>query len=212
MKLIIMGAPGAGKGTQAEIISERFDIPAISTGSVLRAAIKSGSDLGKLAKSLIDEGNFVPDEVINPIVQERIAKEDCENGFILDGYPRDLSQVIEFKSWNISIDRVLYINVSDDEIVNRLSGRRVCSECSETYHLVSQPSSAGDLCEACGGKLVIRKDDRPDTIRKRLQTYHEVTFPVIEHYRENGLLTEVFGVDSIENTTEKVLRVLEEIE
>ena len=212
MNLIIMGAPGAGKGTQAEIISERFEIPAISTGSVLRAAIKSGSDLGKLAKSLIDEGNFVPDDVINPIVQERIAKEDCENGFILDGYPRGLAQVLEFETWNISIDRVLYINVSDDEIVSRLSGRRVCSDCSETYHLINQPSSAGDLCELCGGKLVIRKDDRPDTIRKRLETYHEVTFPVIQYYRENGLLTEIFGVNSIEGTAEQVLRVLEEIE
>lgn len=210
MKLILMGAPGAGKGTQAEVISERYEIPAISTGSMLREEIKSGSELGALAKSLIDEGNFVPDEVINKIVQERISQPDCANGFILDGYPRDLHQVIALEQMGVEVNKVLYVHLDDQSIIERLSGRRVCENCGETYHLAFQPSSLGERCEKCGGKLIIRKDDRPETIRERLETYHEVTHPVVEHYRARGLLLQVESSGSVEATTEQTLRVLEE--
>lgn len=210
MKLILMGAPGAGKGTQAEVVSERFEIPAISTGSILREEIKSGSELGKLAKSLIDEGNFVPDEVINKVVEDRIAKPDCANGFILDGYPRDLNQVKALEEMGVKVDKVLYVHLDDDAIIERLSGRRICESCGETYHLLFQPSSAGERCERCGGKLVIRKDDRPETIRERLETYHSVTHPVVEHYRKKGILLQVESSGSVEATTEQTLRVLED--
>lgn len=208
MKLILMGAPGAGKGTQAEVISEYFDIPAISTGHVLREAIKSGSELGKLAKALIDEGKFVPDHIINPVVEARISQPDCAGGFILDGYPRDLNQVHALTDMGVVVDRVLYIHLSDEDIIERLSGRRVCEECGETYHALYQPSSAGERCEKCGGKLVIRKDDRPETIRERLETFHAVTFPVVEYYRKRGLLLEVESAGTVEATTEQTLRVL----
>ncbi|MEG0752245.1 MAG: adenylate kinase [Angelakisella sp.] len=210
MKLILMGAPGAGKGTQAEVISERFEIPAISTGSVLRDAIRSGSELGKLAKSLIDEGQFVPDHVINPVVEARISLPDCKDGFILDGYPRDLNQVKALEEMGVVVDKVLYLQLGDEAIIERLSGRRVCEDCGETYHVLYQPSSAGERCEKCGGKLIIRKDDRPETIRERLDIYHEVTYPVVEHYRKQGILVEVDSTGSVEATTEQTLRVLED--
>ena len=210
MKLVLMGAPGAGKGTQAEVISERFEIPAISTGSVLRDAIRSGSELGKLAKSLIDEGQFVPDHVINPVVEARISLPDCKDGFILDGYPRDLKQVKALEEMGVKVDKVLYLQLGDEAIIERLSGRRVCEDCGETYHVLYQPSSAGERCEKCGGKLIIRKDDRPETIRERLDIYHEVTYPVVEHYRKQGILVEVDSTGSVEATTEQTLRVLED--
>lgn len=210
MKLVLMGAPGAGKGTQAEVISERFEIPAISTGSVLRDAIRSGSELGKLAKSLIDEGQFVPDHVINPVVEARISLPDCKDGFILDGYPRDLKQVKALEEMGVEVDKVLYLQLGDEAIIERLSGRRVCEDCGETYHVLYQPSSAGERCEKCGGKLIIRKDDRQETIRERLDIYHEVTYPVVEHYRKQGILVEVDSTGSVEATTEQTLRVLED--
>lgn len=210
MKLILMGAPGAGKGTQAEVVSERFEIPAISTGSMLRAEIKTGSELGKLAKALIEQGNFIPDEIMNKVVQERISQPDCANGFILDGYPRDLHQVNALEEMQVTIDRVLYVFLSDEEIIQRLSGRRVCESCGETYHLQFQPSAAGELCEKCGGKLIIRKDDRPETIKERLDTYHQVTYPVVEYYRKKGLLVQVNSAGSVEATTEQTLRALED--
>lgn len=211
MKLILMGAPGAGKGTQAEAISECFAIPAISTGAMLREEIKSGSELGKLAKSLIDEGNFVPDDVINKVVKDRINQADCARGYILDGYPRDLNQAKALEQMGIAIDRVLYVHLGDEEIVKRLSGRRICQDCGETYHLEHQPSSLGDRCDRCGGKLVVRKDDRPETIRERLETYHRVTHPVVEYYRSKGLLVEVESAGSVEETTRKTLSILEDI-
>lgn len=211
MKLILMGAPGAGKGTQAEAISECFAIPAISTGAMLREEIKSGSELGKLAKSLIDEGNFVPDDIINKVVKDRINQADCAKGYILDGYPRDLNQAKALEQMGIAIDRVLYVHLGDEEIVKRLSGRRICQDCGETYHLEHQPSSLGDRCDRCGGELVVRKDDRPETIRERLETYHRVTHPVVEYYRSRGLLVEVESAGSVEETTRQTLSILEDI-
>lgn len=212
MNLILLGAPGAGKGTQGEIIRERLDIPSISTGVILREAIKAGTPLGQQAKAIIDQGGLVPDEVVNGIVKERLAQEDCEDGFILDGFPRTLPQAEALDQMGVAIHKVLYLNVPDELIEERLSNRRVCEGCGATYHLVNQPSAAGDLCEKCGGKLIIRKDDKPETIRERLATYHEMTEPLVAYYRGQGKLHEIDGSTTIEAATEATLRILEEQE
>ena len=210
MNLILLGAPGAGKGTQGEIIRERLDIPTISTGVILREAIKAGTPLGQQAKAIIDQGGLVPDEVVNGIVRERLAQEDCKNGFILDGFPRTLPQAQALDQMGVQIDKVLYIQVPDALIEERLCNRRVCEGCGATYHLLNQPSSAGDLCEKCGGKLIIRKDDKPETIRERLATYHhKMTEPLVEYYRSQGKLFEIDGSTTIEAATEATLRILE---
>ncbi len=209
MNLILLGAPGAGKGTQGEIIRERLDIPTISTGVMLREAIKAGTPLGQQAKAIIDQGGLVPDEVVNGIVRERLAQEDCKNGFILDGFPRTLPQAQALDQMGVQIDKVLYIQVPDALIEERLGNRRVCEGCGATYHLLNQPSSAGDLCEKCGGKLIIRKDDKPETIRERLATYHQMTEPLADYYRSQGKLSEIDGSTTIEAATEATLRALE---
>ena len=209
MNLILLGAPGAGKGTQGEIIRERLDIPTISTGVILREAIKAGTPLGQQAKAIIDQGGLVPDEVVNGIVRERLAQEDCKNGFILDGFPRTLPQAQALDQMGVQIDKVLYIQVPDALIEERLCNRRVCEGCGATYHLLNQPSSAGDLCEKCGGKLIIRKDDKPETIRERLATYHQRTEPLADYYRSQGKLSEIDGSTTIEAATEATLRALE---
>jgi len=209
MNLILLGAPGAGKGTQAEIIQEHLDIPAISTGVILREAIRAGTPLGQQAKAIIDKGGLVPDEVVNGIVRERLAQEDCKDGFILDGFPRTLPQAQALDAMGIPIHKVLYLNVPDALIEERLSSRRVCEGCGATYHLINQPSSAGDLCEKCGSKLMIRRDDKPETIRERLATYHQLTEPLAEYYRAQGKLWEIDGSTTIEAATEATLRILE---
>jgi len=209
MNLILLGAPGAGKGTQGEIIRERFDIPSVSTGVILREAIKAGTELGKQAKAIIDQGGLVPDEVVNGIVKERLGREDCQNGFILDGFPRTLPQAQALDRMGVTIHKVLYINVPDEIIEERLGNRRVCESCGATYHLISQPSAAGDLCEKCGGKLIVRKDDKPETIRERLATYHQMTEPLAAYYRAQGKLVEIDGSTTIEAATEATLRALE---
>lgn len=209
MNLILLGAPGAGKGTQGEIIRERLDIPSVSTGVILREAIKAGTPLGQQAKAIIDQGGLVPDEVVNGIVKDRLAQEDCKNGFILDGFPRTLPQAQALDRMGVRIDKVLYIQVPDEIIEERLSNRRVCEGCGATYHLINQPSAAGDLCEKCGGKLVIRKDDKPETIRERLATYHQMTEPLAAYYRAQGKLSEIDGSTTIEAATEATLRALE---
>lgn len=211
MRLILLGAPGAGKGTQAEVITERYDIPAISTGNVLREAIRQGTPLGLQAKELLDKGQFAPDEVVNGIVKERLTKDDCKNGFILDGYPRNLAQAKELDALGVEIDRVLLIEVQDDVIVQRLGGRRVCESCGTTFHIESQPSEAGELCDKCGGKLIVRKDDKPETIKERLAIYHNVTEPLIQYYEAQGKLRVVKGDDLVEVTTERTLRELEDL-
>ncbi len=211
MRLILLGAPGAGKGTQAEVITERYDIPAISTGNVLREAIRQGTPLGLQAKELLDKGQFAPDEVVNGIVKERLTKDDCKNGFILDGYPRNLAQAKELDALGVEIDRVLLIEVQDDVIVQRLGGRRVCESCGATFHIESQPSEAGELCDKCGGKLIVRKDDKPETIKERLAIYHNVTEPLIQYYEAQGKLRVVKGDDLVEVTTERTLRELEDL-
>ena len=209
MNLILLGAPGAGKGTQGEIIQEHLDIPSISTGVILREAIRTGTPLGQQAKAIIDKGGLVPDEVVNGIVKERLAQEDCQDGFILDGFPRTLPQAKALDAMGVTIDKVLYLMVPDALIEERLCNRRVCEGCGATYHLINQPSSAGDLCEKCGGKLIVRKDDKPETIRERLATYHQMTEPLAAYYREQGKLWEIDGSTTIEAATEATLRVLE---
>ena len=210
MNLILLGAPGAGKGTQGEMIRERFGIPEVSTGSMLREAIKAGTPLGLKAKAVIDHGDLVPDEVVNAIVKERLSREDCRKGFILDGYPRTLPQAQALDAMGVGIDMVLYIHVEDQVIVERLGNRRVCEGCGATYHLINQPSAAGDRCEKCGGRLVMRQDDAPETIRERLETYHHLTEPLVEYYRRQGKLRQVDGSTTIEATTEATLRILED--
>ena len=211
MNLILLGAPGAGKGTQGEIIRERLDIPAISTGVMLREAIKAGTQLGMQAKAIIDQGGLVPDEVVNGIVKERLAQDDCKNGFILDGFPRTIPQAEALDAMGVEIDAVLDIEVPDEEIVSRMSGRRVCEACGSSYHVqYKQPKEEGK-CDSCGGTLVQRKDDHPDTVKERLEVYHTQTEPLKEYYSNQGKLLVVHGQDEVEKTTKLVLEALEDL-
>ena len=208
MRMIIMGAPGSGKGTQSEILTEALSIPAISTGAMLRAAIAEGTEVGKEASKYINDGKLVPDEVMINLVLDRISKDDCANGYILDGFPRTLAQAEAMTDAGIDIDTALMIDVEDEAIMGRLGGRRVCGKCGATYHTEFKPSSKGDKCEVCGEALTIREDDKPETIANRLKIYHETTAPVIEYYREMGKLTVVKAVEGVEATTELVLKAL----
>ena len=209
MKLIMLGAPGAGKGTQAQILSERFNIPTISTGAIIRAAIKSGTETGKMASALIEKGQLVPDEVVIDIIKERLAEDDCKNGFILDGFPRTIAQADALSELGISIDNVIDIEVPDEVIVTRLSGRRECPGCRATYHVSFNPTKDGVHCDKCGKELVSRDDDAPETVRARLRVYHEQTEPLIDYYKSKGILVVAGGTSSVEETTEEVIKVLE---
>lgn len=209
MDLILMGAPGAGKGTQSAKISEKWQIPAISTGDILRAAIKSGSELGKTAKGYIDAGQLVPDEVVIGLIQERLASPECQNGFILDGFPRSIPQAEALDAMGVNIDVVLSLTVEDDVIVKRMSGRRVCA-CGASYHVESNPPKEEGVCDKCGAALVIRSDDNPETVQKRLKTYHEQTEPLEAYYEAKGKLIRVAGRDSIEDTTAAVFQALQQ--
>lgn len=208
MNLILLGAPGAGKGTQAEIISEEFDIPTLSTGAVLRAAIAADTELGRIAKRYIDDGNFVPDEVVIGIIKEYLSSDKCKHGFILDGFPRSIPQAEALDRLGVAIDAVLSIEVADDTIVERMSGRRTCTNCSATYHIHYNPSAKGDKCDKCGADLAIRKDDDPKVVQNRLQTYHEVTEPLKSYYAAKGCLIEVEGQEKLEDTTALTLGAL----
>ena len=210
MKIILLGAPGAGKGTQAEKISEALHIPQISTGNIIREALKSGSEVGLKAKSFIESGKLVPDEVVIDIIKERIAKDDCVDGFILDGFPRTIAQAEALDSMGVSIDRVLDINVADDVIASRLSGRRVCEACGSSYHLVSKKPAVEGVCDKCGGTLIQRKDDHPDTVADRLKVYHEQTEPLKAYYEKKGLLRVVDGQDTVADTTYRTFCALED--
>ncbi len=208
MNLILLGAPGAGKGTQAEIISKTCNIPAISTGNILRAAIKENTEMGQKAKGFMDAGQLVPDEVIIGIVKERLAAPDCANGFILDGVPRTIAQAEAIERMGIRIDKVVELAVEDDVITKRMGGRRVCEACGASYHVVNKPSKVEDICDVCGGKLVIRKDDQPETVLDRLKAYHEQTEPLVAFYKERGKLAVVENQPTIEATTAKVMEAL----
>ena len=209
MNLILLGAPGAGKGTQAEKISEFKQIPTISTGNIIREALKSGTEMGLKAKSYMDSGSLVPDEVVIGIIKDRLAKPDCEAGFILDGFPRTIPQAEALDRMGVVIDRVIDIEVADDVIAQRVSGRRVCSDCGSSYHIEHKPAQVDGVCDRCGGTLVQRKDDKPETVRDRLRVYHEQTEPLKAYYEERGKLYVVEGQDQIDQTTELVLAAVE---
>ena len=209
MKLILLGAPGAGKGTQAEIISEKYNIPTISTGNIIRAALKNGTEMGLKAKSYIDAGNLVPDEVVIGIIKERLAEDDCKNGFILDGFPRTIPQAEALEKMGCDIDAALSIEVADEEIVKRMSGRRVCGQCGASYHTEFKKPAKDGICDQCNGELVIRKDDEPETVMNRLNVYHEQTEPLKDFYKAKGKLLTVEGQDKVEDTTALVLKALE---
>lgn len=208
MKMIFLGAPGAGKGTQAEKISARLSIPTISTGNMLREAVKNCTEIGLRAKAFMDAGQLVPDEVIIGIVAERIEKSDCKNGYILDGVPRTLPQAEALERAGVVFDAVVSIEVSDDEIVKRLSGRRVCETCGATFHVVDKPPAKDGVCDFCGAPLVIRKDDSPETIKSRLDVFHSETEPLKGFYETRGRLKLVPGVDSIDKITQLVSEAL----
>ena len=209
MNLILLGAPGAGKGTQAENICERLSIPAISTGNIIREALKSGTEMGKQAKSYVDSGKLVPDEVVIGIIQERLAHGDCRNGFVLDGFPRTIPQAEALDRMGIRIDKVVDLEVDDDVIVSRMSGRRVCESCGATYHLKYKLPAKEGVCDKCGGTLVQRRDDLPDTVKERLKVYHEQTEPLKSYYAKQGKLFIVEGEEDVAGTTRKTLSVIE---
>jgi adenylate kinase len=210
MKLILLGAPGAGKGTQAEKIVEKFGIPAISTGNILRAAVKDGTEMGLKAKSFMDAGQLVPDEVVIGIIKDRLKEKDCENGFILDGFPRTIPQAQALEDANIEIDKVLDIEVADEKITKRMSGRRVCSKCANSYHLEYKKPKVDGVCDACGGELIQRKDDAPETVQARLVEYHEMTEPLKDFYQNLGKLVIVEGQEEVADTTALVFAALED--
>ncbi len=209
MKLILLGAPGAGKGTQAEILCDRLRIPTISTGNILRAAVKNGTPTGLKAKSFMDAGQLVPDEVIIGIISERLQEDDCKNGYILDGVPRTIAQAEALEKAGIAFDAVVSIEISDETIMNRMSGRRVCESCGASYHVVAVPPKQEGVCDRCGGKLVQRKDDAPETVKSRLDVYHQETEPLKAFYEKRGLLKTVENQDTVEATTAAILKVLE---
>ncbi len=208
MKLILLGAPGAGKGTQAERLSKELNIPAISTGNILRAAIKNETPTGMRAKTFMDAGHLVPDGIIIDIVTERLAEKDCSNGFILDGVPRTLAQGEALEQAGIKFDAAVSIEISDEEIMRRLSGRRVCEDCGASYHLEAVPPKKAGVCDTCGGKLVQRKDDAPETVRARLEVYHRETEPLKEFYAKRGLLKPVENQPKVAATTRAILLAL----
>ncbi len=208
MKLILLGAPGAGKGTQAEIICDKLSIPAVSTGNIIREAVKTGTEMGQKAKAFIEGGKLVPDDIIIGIIKERLNEPDCERGFILDGVPRTVAQAEAIEQMGIEIDKVLDIEVADESIVRRLSGRRVCASCGASYHTVYKPSADPTKCDRCGGELIIRKDDEPSTVLERLAVYHEQTEPLKEFYAARGKLAVVEGQEEVADTTTLVLKAL----
>jgi adenylate kinase len=205
MNLILLGAPGAGKGTQAEVIERELGIPQISTGNILKAAVKNATPIGLKAKSFMDSGALVPDDVVIGILKERIAEDDCKNGFILDGFPRTIPQAEALEAMGVAIDKVVSIEVADEKIEARLSGRRACTQCGATYHIVFNPPKTEGVCDKCGGGLVIRDDDKPETVKERLRVYKEKTAPLIDFYKGKGKLSVVIGQEEVADTSKLVL-------
>ena len=210
MKLILLGAPGAGKGTQAEKIVEKYGIPAVSTGNIIRAALKAGTEMGLKAKSFMDAGQLVPDDVVIGIIKDRLQEKDCENGFILDGFPRTIPQAQALEDMGVDIDKVLDIEVPDEKITARMSGRRVCSKCANSYHLLYKKPKTEGVCDACGGELIQRKDDAPETVQARLKEYHEMTEPLKDFYKKLGKLVIIEGQEEVADTTALVFKALED--
>ncbi len=210
MKLIFLGAPGAGKGTQAEIIAGKLNIPTISTGNIIREALANGTEMGLKAKAFIEAGKLVPDDVVIGIIKERLAEDDCNGGFILDGFPRTIPQAEALDNMGIIIDKVVDIDVPDENIVNRMSGRRVCKACGSSYHIENKKPKVDGVCDNCGGELQIRKDDAPETVLDRLNVYHEQTEPLKDFYAKCGKLRSVEGTAPITEITAAILKVLED--
>jgi adenylate kinase len=215
MRLILLGAPGAGKGTQASTLAEKYDIPHISTGDIFRSNIKNGTELGKKAKEYIDNGALVPDEVTIGIVKDRLQQPDCSNGFILDGFPRTIPQADYLEevldSMSVSLDYVVDIHVPDDEIIKRMSGRRTCPNCGKSYHIIYNPTKDEGICDACGAAVIQREDDKEETVINRLKTYHDETEPLVAYYKDKGKLLVVKGQERVEDTTKEVLKALGEM-
>ena len=208
MNLILLGAPGAGKGTQAEVISDALGIPQISTGNILREAVKNGTEYGLKAKAAMDSGSLVSDDVVIGILKDRIAEDDCKNGFILDGFPRTVPQAEPLENMGVNIDKVVEIYVPDETIQQRLSGRRVCESCGASYHTQFKPSKEEGKCDKCGGNTVQRKDDHPDTVIERLKVYHEQTAPLKDFYSKRGKLETVIGQDEVAETSKLTLKAV----
>ena len=212
MKIIMLGAPGAGKGTQAKKIAEKYSIPHISTGDIFRANIKNGTELGQKAKTYMDQGLLVPDELVVDLVVDRVNQEDCKNGYVLDGFPRTIPQAealtAALEKIGQKMDYAIDVDVPDENIVNRMSGRRACLNCGATYHIVSIPTKVEGICDRCGSPVVLRDDDKPETVQKRLNVYHEQTQPLIDYYSKKGVLAEVDGTQSMENVFNAIVDVL----
>ena len=208
MNMILLGAPGAGKGTQAELLAQRLSIPAISTGNMLRDAMANGSELGKQVRTYMDGGLLVPDELILSIVADRVAQPDCSNGFILDGVPRTLGQAEALDQKGIGIDHVVSLEIDDGVIERRMTGRRVCSHCGSSYHIDAHPPKTAGICDQCGGELVVRKDDAPETVRRRLEIYHQSTEPLKDYYARSGKLRILDGSQSIEDVQQSILKAI----
>jgi adenylate kinase len=208
MNLILLGAPGAGKGTQAEIISEALNIPQISTGNMLREAVKNGTEYGLKAKAVMEAGGLVSDDIVIGILKDRIAQDDAKNGFILDGFPRTVPQAEALDKMGVQIDKVIEIFVPDETIKERVSGRRVCEGCGATYHVVYKPSKTEGVCDKCGARTIIRKDDQPETVLSRLETYHETTEPIKAYYEKQGKLETVIGQEEVADTKRLTLKAV----
>ena len=214
MKIIMLGAPGAGKGTQAKKIADTYKIPHISTGDIFRANIKEGTELGKKAKEYMDQGLLVPDELVVNLVVDRVQKEDCANGYVLDGFPRTIPQAEcldeALTKLNTKIDYAINVEVPDENIINRMSGRRACVACGATYHIVLIPTKVEGICDRCGKELILRDDDKPETVKKRLDVYHEQTQPLIDYYTKQGSLVEVDGTQAMEDVFTSIVKILGE--
>ena len=208
MNLILLGAPGAGKGTQAEVISEALNIPQISTGNILREAVKNGTEYGLKAKEAMDSGALVSDDIVIGILKDRIAADDCRKGFILDGFPRTVPQAEALDAMGVTIDKVIEISVPDETIKQRVSGRRVCSGCGATYHVEFKPSKVEGKCDKCGGETIIRKDDQPETVLERLDVYHKQTAPLKDYYSKQGKLETVIGQEEVSETSKLTLKAV----
>ena len=212
MKIVMLGAPGAGKGTQAKMIAAKYQIPHISTGDIFRANIKNGTELGKKAKSYMDQGLLVPDELTVDLVIDRLAQDDCKNGYILDGFPRTIPQAEALdealEKLGEKMDYAIDVDVPDENIVSRMSGRRACTGCGATYHIVYNPSKKGEYCEVCGEKLILRDDDKPETVQKRLNVYHDQTQPLIDYYTKQSILRTVDGTQDMNDVFAEIAKIL----
>ena len=205
MRIIFLGAPGAGKGTQAEIIAAKLNIPTVSTGNIIREALKNGTEMGLKAKAYTEAGKLVPDDVVIGIIKDRLKADDCKNGFILDGFPRTVPQAEALDKMNIKIDKVIEIHVPDETIKQRVSGRRVCQGCGASYHIEYKPTKVDGICDKCGDKTIVRKDDQPEVVLDRLATYHEKTAPLKDYYEKQGKLVTVIGQEEVAETSKLTL-------